>query len=97
MTEDQNVSPESWGDFRALVSGPAAKVPNKGRTVAGRTTYEGHGRKPRGRPAGPIRRTIKMTIKVSAAFRKALEAMAAERGQTMAEVLEAALAKLEAK
>lgn len=94
MSDDQNVSPESWGDFRALVAGPGAKVP-KARTVAGRATYEGHGRRPRGRPAG--KRTLKMTIKVAPDFRAKLEGMAEARGQTMAEVLEQALAALEPK
>jgi len=94
MSEQENTSPESWGDFRAIVAGPGAKVP-KARTVPGRTTYEGQGRKPRGRPAG--NRRLKMTFKVSADFRKTLERLAKARGETLAEVLEAALAKLEAK
>jgi hypothetical protein len=93
MSED--TLPESWGDFRAVIAGPGAKVP-KARTVAGRTAYEGHGRKPRGRPAGPVRRQIKMTVKVSATFRRDLERLATARGETMAECLEAAIAKLEA-
>lgn len=93
-TEDQGLSQESWGEFRAMVVGPNAKTP-KARTVAGRADYESHGRKPRGRKPGA--RRIKMTIKVTPEFKAKLEAMAAGRDVAMAEIMEQALALLEAR
>jgi hypothetical protein len=92
--EDQALSQESWGEFRAMVAGPNAKTP-KARTVAGRADYESHGRRPRGRKPGA--RRIKMTIKVTPEFKARLEAVASDRDVAMAEILEQALALLEAK
>jgi len=70
MSEDQTSRPESWGDFRAMVAGPGAKVP-KARTVPAARSMS---RRPQaeGRPPGKVRPQDQDHGQVTAEFKKSL-------------------------
>ena len=91
--EHEGDATKTWGDFRAKFQ---KGTKPKARTASGRSDYESDGIVPDGRSRRATGRTVKITLKVKPEFKAQLAAMAASRGKGMAEILEAALAKLEA-
>jgi hypothetical protein len=91
--EHEGDATPAWHAFARKME-PAARKP-KARTPRGRADYERDGIVPDGRSKRRTGRDVKMTLKVRPEFKAKLAAIAAARDTGMAEVLEAALEKLE--